>query len=109
MCLGIPGKVVEIREGGPLRMALVDFGGARKEACLEYVPEVKIGEYVIVHVGFAISRLDEEEALRTLEMLRTIDELMIDQELATMGPGDDAPRVTDDAATPAPGRGVVAP
>jgi hydrogenase expression/formation protein HypC len=115
MCLGIPGKVVEIREGGPLRMALVDFGGARKEACLEYVSEVKVGEYVIVHVGFAISRLDEEEALRTLEMLRTLDELMIDQELATMGPGDDAPRVTDDAprvtddASPAPVRGVVAP
>jgi hydrogenase expression/formation protein HypC len=81
MCLGIPGKVVEIRDGGPLRMALVDFGGARKEACLEYVPEVKLGDYVIVHVGFAISRVDEDEALRTLELLRTIDELALDMEL----------------------------
>ena len=84
MCLGIPGKVVEIRDGGPLRMALVDFGGARKEACLEYVPEVQVSEYVIVHVGFAISRLDEDEALRTLEMLRTLDELMVQQELGAM-------------------------
>jgi hydrogenase expression/formation protein HypC len=81
MCLGIPGKVVEIRDGGSLPMALVDFGGARKEACLAYVPEVKLGDYVIIHVGFAISRVDEDEALRTLELLRTIDELALDQEL----------------------------
>jgi hydrogenase expression/formation protein HypC len=84
MCLGIPGKVVEIRTDGPLKMALVDFGGVRKEACLEYVPETEIGEYVIIHVGFAISRLDEEEALRTLEMLRMIDELAVEQELGAM-------------------------
>ena len=90
MCLGIPGKVIEIRDGGPLRMALVDFGGARKEACLAYVPEVQVGEYVIVHVGFAISRLDEEEALRTLEMLRTLDELMVQQELGAMPADADA-------------------
>jgi hydrogenase expression/formation protein HypC len=90
MCLGIPGKVVEIRDGGPLRMALVDFGGARKEACLAYVPEVQVGEYVIVHVGFAISRLDEDEALRTLEMLRTLDELMVQQELGAMPADADA-------------------
>ena len=90
MCLGIPGKVIEIRDGGPLRMALVDFGGARKEACLAYVPEVQVGEYVIVHVGFAISRLDEEEALRTLEMLRTLDELMVQQELGAMPADPDA-------------------
>jgi len=88
MCLGIPGKVVEIRDGGPLRMAMVDFGGARKEACLSYVPEVRLGDYVIVHVGFAISRVDEDEALRTLELLRTIDELALEQELA--GGGDEA-------------------
>jgi hydrogenase expression/formation protein HypC len=73
MCLGIPGKVVEIDDGGELRMARVDFGGVRKEACLAYVPEVEIGDYVIVHVGFAISRLDEEEAQKTLELLRMID------------------------------------
>ena len=80
MCLGIPGRVVEIRDG-ELPMALVDYGGARKEACLAYVPEVQLGDYVIVHVGFAISRVDEEEALRTLELLRTIDELALDMEL----------------------------
>src|SRR5512143_2973413 len=85
MCLGIPGKVVEIRDDGPLRMAKVDFGGVRKEACLAYVPEVQVGDYVIVHVGFAISQLDEEEAMRTLEMLRAIDAEGVAQEFAAMG------------------------
>src|SRR5664280_1192830 len=84
MCLGIPGKVVEIRDDGPLRMAQIDFGGVRKEACMAYLPEVALGEYVIVHVGFAISKVDEEEALRTLEMLRMLDELVLDQELGAM-------------------------
>ena len=90
MCLGIPGKVVEINDDGPLRMGKIDFGGVRKEACLAYVPEVVLGEYVIVHVGFAISRLDEDEALRTLEMLRTLDELMVQQELGAMPADADA-------------------
>jgi hydrogenase expression/formation protein HypC len=84
MCLGIPGKVVEIRDDGPLRMARVDFGGVRKEACLAYVPEVRLGDYVIVHVGFAISRLDEEEALKTLELLREIDAEGMAMELGAM-------------------------
>jgi len=84
MCLGIPGKVVEIRDDGPLRMARVDFGGVRKEACLAYLPEVGIGDYVIVHVGFAISQLDEEEALKTLELLRMIDEEGMAMELGAM-------------------------
>jgi hydrogenase expression/formation protein HypC len=90
MCLGIPGKVIEINDDGPLRMARVDFGGVRKEACLAYVPEVQLGEYVIVHVGFAISRVDEEEALRTLEMLRMIDELAMEQELGSMADDEEA-------------------
>jgi hydrogenase expression/formation protein HypC len=84
MCLGIPGKVVEIDEGGELRMARVDFGGVRKEACLAYLPEVKLGDYVIVHVGFAISHLDEDEALKTLELLRMIDAEGVAQELGAM-------------------------
>jgi hydrogenase expression/formation protein HypC len=84
MCLGIPGKVVEIRDDGALRMARVDFGGVRKEACLAYLPEVGIGDYVIVHVGFAISQLDEEEALKTLELLRMIDEEGMAMELGSM-------------------------
>jgi hydrogenase expression/formation protein HypC len=104
MCLGIPGKVVEISTDGPLKMALVDFGGVRKEACLEYVPETEIGEYVIIHVGFAISRIDEEEALRTLEMLRMIDELAVEQELGAMPdePAEPAEAAAS-AAEPAPG------
>ncbi|HEX8939162.1 MAG TPA: HypC/HybG/HupF family hydrogenase formation chaperone [Candidatus Limnocylindrales bacterium] len=101
MCLGIPGKVVEIRDDGPLRMGRVDFGGVRKEACLAYTPEVGLGDYVVVHVGFAISRVDEEEALRTLEMLEMMGDL-VQQELATMGPGMDAPAVADDAALHGP-------
>ena len=90
MCLGIPGKVVEINDDGPLKMAKVDFGGVRKEACLAYVPEVKLGDYVIVHVGFAISQLDEEEALRTLELLQMIDAEGFAQELGAMGAAPDA-------------------
>ena len=86
MCLGIPGKVIEIRDDAGLPMGRVDFGGVRKEACLAYIPEVQLGDYVIVHVGFAISRVDEEEALRTLEILATMGD-MVQQELATMGPG----------------------
>ena len=93
MCLGIPGKVVEISDEGPLRMAKVDFGGVRKEACLAYLPDVVLGDYVIVHVGFAISQLDEEEAMKTLELLRMIDAEGMDMELGSMaedpetGPG----------------------
>ncbi len=85
MCLGIPGKVVEINDAGPLRMGRVDFGGVRKEACLAYLPEVGIGDYVIVHVGFAISKVDEEEALRTIELLRMLEPEGVDQELGAMG------------------------
>ena len=94
MCLGIPGKVIEVREEGGLAMGRVDFGGVRKEACLAYVPEVKVGDYVIVHVGFAISTVDEDEALRTLELLDQMGDL-VQQELATMGPGMSAPAVVD--------------
>jgi hydrogenase expression/formation protein HypC len=91
MCLGIPGKVVEISDDGPLRMGKIDFGGVRKEACLAYVPEVAIGDYVIVHVGFAISRLDEDEALKTLELLRLIDADMVEMELGSMFAPDGPP------------------
>ena len=72
MCLGVPGKIKEIYEKDNLRMACVDFGGVERETCLEYVPEARVGEYVIVHVGFAINRLSEEEALATLDILREI-------------------------------------
>lgn len=105
MCLGIPGKVIEIRDEAGLTMGRVDFGGVRKEACLAYVPEVRLGDYVIVHVGFAISQVDEEEALRTLELLSQMGDL-VQQELATMGPGMSAPAVVDDPGAPA-ARGTV--
>ncbi|TFH37935.1 MAG: HypC/HybG/HupF family hydrogenase formation chaperone [Anaerolineales bacterium] len=79
MCLGVPGRIKEIYEKDNLRMACIDFGGVEREACLAYVPEAIVGEYVIVHVGFAISRLSEEEAQATLDLLREIMDL--EQEL----------------------------
>jgi hydrogenase expression/formation protein HypC len=69
MCLGIPGKVIELRQDAELLMGKVDFGGVAREVCLEYVPDVKVGEYVIVHVGFALSKLDAEEAARLYALL----------------------------------------
>ncbi|MHC5010469.1 MAG: HypC/HybG/HupF family hydrogenase formation chaperone [Planctomycetota bacterium] len=75
MCLGIPGKITDVREGGFLRMGSVDFGGVRREVCLAHVPEAECGDYVIVHAGFAISHLDEEEAQRTLALLREMGEV----------------------------------
>jgi hydrogenase expression/formation protein HypC len=73
MCLGIPAKVLELYQANGMKMAKVDFGGALKEACMEYLPEVKVGDYTIVHVGFGLSILDEQEALETMELLRQID------------------------------------
>src|SRR5580658_8577960 len=76
MCLAIPGKVTSVMGEDPLwRTGRVDFGGIIKEVSLAYVPEVKIGEYVIVHVGFALSRLDENEAKKVLQSLKEMDEL----------------------------------
>ena len=72
MCLGVPGRVNEIYEANGLKMGKVDFGGVKREVCLEYVPEIEIGEYVIVHVGFAINQMSEEEAKETLDLLRQI-------------------------------------
>ena len=72
MCLGVPGKIVETYEKGGLQMAKVDFGGVFREACLNYVPEANVGEYCIIHVGFAISLLSESEAMETLELLKQI-------------------------------------
>jgi hydrogenase expression/formation protein HypC len=107
MCLGIPGKVVEINDEGPLRMARVDFGGVRKEACLAYVPEVVLGDYVIVHIGFAISQLDQEEAMKTLEILRAIDDEGVNMELGSMA--DDAAPSEPAAVAPVPGGAAAAP
>jgi hydrogenase expression/formation protein HypC len=81
MCLAIPGKVMEIDSNVQPRMGKVSFGGIQKKVCLEWMPEVNVGDYVIVHVGFAISKLDEQEALETLklfdELEGALDELKI--------------------------------
>lgn len=86
MCLGIPGRIVEMRETQGLPMGVVDFGGVRREVCLAYVAgEVQVGDYAVVHVGFAISKVDEEEARRTFDVLREmsqLDELQWMKELA---------------------------
>ena len=81
MCLGVPGKIVETYEKNGLQMAKVDFGGIFREACLAYVPEAQVGEYCIIHVGFAISLLSESDALETLEMLRQMG--AIEEELGS--------------------------
>jgi len=83
MCLGVPGKVEKVWDAEGTRMAEVDFGGVRKAVCLAYVPEVEVGDYTIVHVGFAITRLDEQSALETLELFKSIG--LLDEEI---GPGE---------------------
>jgi hydrogenase expression/formation protein HypC len=75
MCLSIPAKITEIKQGGFPLMGIVDFGGVSREICLDYVPEAQVGQYALIHVGFAISLLDEEEALATIDMLREMSEL----------------------------------
>jgi hydrogenase assembly chaperone HypC/HupF len=97
MCLAIPGKVLDINRISSPVMGKVSFGGIQKEVCLEWLPEVQPGDYVIVHVGFAISRMDEREALETLklfeEMEAGLDELDGDDSAGTPGPVEpDKPR-----------------
>ena len=75
MCLGIPGKVPEIRQQDSLSMGRVEFGGIVKDICLAYLPEVQVGDYVLVHVGFAISRIDEQEAEEIFSYIEQIGEL----------------------------------
>lgn len=86
MCLAVPGKVIEVRDERSTRMATIDFDGIRKDICLAYLPDMEVGEYAIVHVGFAISRVDEQSALETLAMFRELgvleEELGIDGETA---------------------------
>ena len=73
MCLSIPGKIEEVYDDGALKMGKVNFGGVVKEVCLDYVPEAEVGQYVLIHVGFAISVLDEEEAQARLDTIREIE------------------------------------
>ena len=81
MCLGIPAKITELYEKNGLQMARVDFGGVVREACMSYVPEAKVGDYCIIHVGFALNLISEEEAKETMELLQQIAD--IDAELGS--------------------------
>ena len=81
MCLAIPGKVEEITTDGMIRVGRVNFGGVVKSVCLDYVPEVEVGDYTIVHVGFALSKIDEETAEQTLKDFRELG--LLDEELAS--------------------------
>lgn len=86
MCLAIPGKVMEVcADPQGVRMAKANFGGVVKQVCLEYTPEVVVGDYVLVHVGFALSKVDEEEAARTYQLLEEMNQL---GELDTPAEGD---------------------
>ncbi len=90
MCLAIPGKVTEIDRSATPVMGKVSFNGITRRVCLEWLPDLQVGEYVIVHVGFAISKLDEQEALETLNLIAQMDEL--------------APEPGEDGVPPGPGR-----
>jgi len=74
MCLAVPGKIIEIYESGGLLMGKIDFGDVYREACLAYVPEAKIGDYTVIHVGFALHLVSEDEAQETLALLRQLAE-----------------------------------
>ncbi len=89
MCLAVPGKILEIHEEHATRMATIDFDGIRKDICLAYLPEAEVGDYAIVHVGFAISRVDEAAALETLAMFKDLG--ILEEELG-VEPGPDGER-----------------
>ena len=90
MCLAIPGKVLHIDTTVQPTMGTVSFGGIQKRVCLEWIPDLKLGEYVIVHVGFAISKMNEEEAQETLKLLEQmadgLDELKVDEPAEPLPP-----------------------
>jgi hydrogenase expression/formation protein HypC len=85
MCLGVPGKIIEIYELNGLMMGKIDFGGVTREACLSYVPEAQVGDYTVIHVGFALHLISEEEAFETLELLRQISEIDPESPLTELG------------------------
>ncbi len=101
MCLGVPGKVTDVRDDRGTKMATVDFGGVTKEVCLAYVPEAEVGDYTIIHAGFAITLLDEASALETLAMMRDVG--LLDEEL---GLADDMLVQVDTSEPSTGGRGA---
>jgi hydrogenase expression/formation protein HypC len=103
MCLGIPGRVIEMRDDGGLPMGVVDFGGVRRVVCLAYVSdEVRTGDYVIVHVGFAITRVDEAEAERTFAALREMSTTEGLDWMAELGPNSAGEATTNSLRETAP-------
>ncbi len=80
MCLAIPGKILSIEENaGALKMAKADFAGVTKNVCIDWLPDIKVGEYVLVHVGFALNKIDEQQAEETLQALREMGEMIEDE------------------------------
>lgn len=102
MCLGVPGRVTRKYDTNGIPMGTVDFGGVRREVCLAYVPDIEPGEFAIVHVGFAITQLDEQAAAETLAFLKEIGALDEELGLEAFGStgGSDAPAVVPDAVDP---------
>jgi hydrogenase expression/formation protein HypC len=92
MCLGIPGKVIELFEENGLKMGKIDYGGTVNKVCLEYLPEIRVGDYTIVHTGFGISILNEEEARKSLAVWEELMKADLDEN--SPGPGD--PLLADD-------------
>ncbi|MGH1502952.1 MAG: HypC/HybG/HupF family hydrogenase formation chaperone [Acidimicrobiales bacterium] len=80
MCLAVPGQILEVRDDRGTRMATIDFDGIQKEICLAYLPDLQVGDYAIVHVGFAISQVDEAQAKETLQMFRDLG--ILEEELS---------------------------
>ncbi len=91
MCLAVPGKIIEKFETNGIQMGKMDFDGITKNICLAYVPDIKIGEYALVHVGFAIEKLDEEYALESLELFRNMGFLEEELGLALKRESDEIP------------------
>jgi hydrogenase expression/formation protein HypC len=75
MCLGVPGKIIEIDDSSGMRMAKIDFGGVIRQACIEAIPEAMVGDYTIIHAGFALNVLSEADAMETLSLLTEISNL----------------------------------
>jgi hydrogenase expression/formation protein HypC len=90
MCLAIPGKVMNIDRSATPIMGDVDFSGIKRRVCLEWLPDTRVGEYVIVHVGFAISKIDEQEALETLKLFEQMGELPSELDAGPAGPDPDS-------------------
>lgn len=96
MCLAVPGKIIEMYDENGLQMGRIDYSGTVHAACLAYVPEAEVGQYVLVHAGFALNVIDEAEAQRTLELLQEMSELAAESGENVFGQSIDASPVDDD-------------